>query len=142
MRHRRLLHRYRGLEVADAHAPFIARQNVEQLQPYRMREVLEVRGNGRRLAVAAAWPRTHIATAVAELAVQNRKRFAHTAGSLAGISMIVNISKNEEAGGGDLTCGSESSVAAEASKGCNVGVLQRPSTGVGCPNPYSGEKRV
>ena len=55
-----------------------------------MCEVFQIGGDDRRVVVAPARPGIHVTTAVAELAVYDRERFAHEQ-TVASISTIVNI---------------------------------------------------
>lgn len=57
----RLLHRHRGFEIAHTHLPLLTREQVEQLQPDRMRQdgqvirqVLRVVGRNARLCIRLA----------------------------------------------------------------------------------------
>jgi hypothetical protein len=129
MRDRGLLHRYRRLEIADAYATFVAREYIQELQPHRVRELLQVSRQLRRFRIGASRAGVDVAAALTQLSVDNLECSRH-ADTLSSISTIVNILgrrklEDEEAGKG----------APGTSKGCNVGVLQRPSTGVACASP-------
>ena len=87
---RRLLYRYRRLEIADAHATFIPRENVEKLESHRMRELFEVRRQRSSLAIRTGGTGADVAAALSEFAIDDFKCSGHER-RLASISTIVNI---------------------------------------------------
>ena len=131
MRHRGLLHRYCRFEIADAHPTFIPGEYVEQLQPHGVGELLELSRQLCRCRIGAARASADITAAFTELAIDYLECSWHD-GTLPSISTIVNIPSEE---GGRRKEKEDEDAGSGTSKGCNVGVLQRPSTGVACASP-------